>query len=43
MRVDRDAVLVVFLKVRRDGAMVTSAGRSFHMRAVRRQTARCFR
>jgi len=33
MKVETDAVLVVLLKVCRDGAEMTSTGRSFHVRA----------
>ena len=37
---DENAVLVVFLKVSRDGAEVTSTIRSFHMRAPVTRKAR---
>jgi len=34
MKVETDAVFSRFLKVSRDGAEVTSTGRSFHVRAL---------
>jgi len=40
MKVETDAVLVVLLKVSRDGAEVTSTGRSFHVRALATRKAR---
>jgi len=40
MKVETDAVLVLFLKVRRDGAEMTSAWKSFCLRAPATRKAR---